>query len=139
MEGQNKTKAKTILDDVSKMSSRLSEVGRQIVFAIIAGAWTLSYSYGSFCPSKFIVWSIGFAFLYLFCDLLYYLTMMWTHKNYLDFKTDVGKLELKEKQLDIFKKQTKWKKISFNWSIFKTLLLLASAALIIIHILVSLQ
>lgn len=146
--------AHEILDSSDNMSSKLSEVGRQIVFAIIAGAWTLSYSYNTFSPSNLIICSIALAFLYLFCDLLYLLFMKIKYFNYTYFDNEKSLLllknitkkdadcseeesmpEWKRKLKAIVNSQAKLKIRSVWWVVFKTLILLASSLLIIIHVL----
>lgn len=126
--------AQNCYDDSGIMAKRLSELGRQIVFAIIAGAWTLSYSHSEFCPSKFLIWSIALAFLYLFFDLLYYLFSYLIYHGYYVFNKDDVTFDLVDTKKDTIRSQAKWDKVGGYWIFGKTLILLASAALIIIHV-----
>ncbi len=84
----------SLFDDSKRMSNELSKLGRQVVFAIIGGAWTLSYSNDEFSPSKFLLLSIALAFVYLFFDILYYLVMYLIYHGFLVFNKNETEFDL---------------------------------------------
>lgn len=124
----------SLYDDSRKLSNELSKLGRQIVFAIIAGAWTLSYTQNEFMPSNFLLWSIALAFIYLFLDLLYYLVTYLIYHGYFVFNKKDIKFDLVDTEENTIISQAKWDKVGGYWIFGKALVLLASAALIIIHV-----
>lgn len=137
MEETNKPVAEQILDASDKMSARLSEVGRQVVLAIIAGAWAVSYSNSVFSPSRLIVWSLALAFLYLFMDLLYYLITRIKYFRYIRLDKEEAELKLTDEEDNIIRSQMNWKIGSVWFVCFKTVILLVSAILIFIHVIIS--
>lgn len=116
-----------------KGADKVSKIGRQVVFAIIAGAWTLSYSNNVFCPSRFIVFALAFAFLYLFFDLLYYLVTIWLY-NYLKNLTRDNIEQNEEIDIKVLTWPDHWGTALLWFVSFKTLILLASAILIFVHV-----
>lgn len=131
---KDQEKALSIFKSVDSLFDKQSKIGRQIVLAIIAGAWTLSYSNNLFCPSKLVIWSLALAFVYLFCDLLYYLVTMWVYNNFVYADSGIALLGLKGNEKNIFKTQVKWRCIALWWTSLKLLLLIISAILILIHV-----
>ena len=116
------------------MANGLSKLGRQIVFAIIAGDWTLSYSHNVFNPSDCLLWSIALAFIYLFFDLLYYLVMYLIYHGFFVFNKEDTKFDLLDTVENTVITQAKWDKVAGIWVFGKTFLLLASAFLIVLHV-----
>lgn len=112
----------SLYEDSRDMADGLSKLGRQIVLAIIAGSWTLSYSHSEFCPSVVLIWSLAFAFIYLFFDLLYYLIAYFIYHNYVHFKEDESKMELDDTISNTIKSQAKWDRIGSYWIIGKSML-----------------
>ena len=124
----------SIIGHVNELSDKISKIGRQIVFAIIAGVWTLSYSNNVFSPSDLIIWSIALAFLYLFLDLVYYIVRMWQFNSYTKKLHIAPRKEYDKKQFDVFKAEHIWRLFSLCFTTFKILILIGSAILIFIHI-----
>lgn len=123
-----------IIDFADKISGKLSDMGRQVVIAIIAGAWTLSYSEGKFTPSIYIVWSIALAFSYLIIDLLYYFVSRVVYMGFIKFENDSAIWQLRSDIKTISRRAKVWKTISSIWIIIKIPILIISSALIIVHV-----
>lgn len=118
------------------MSTKARSLGRNIVFSIIATSWTLSYINNTFVPTFYIKWSLALALIYLFLDLLFYFIMTTVYKyilvNYFDPVPNKG-YENKEDK-DAIKCSKIWMNFGFVWLIIMLLLLLVSAAFIILHV-----
>lgn len=121
---------------ISNMSSTAKNVGRSIVFAIIATSWTITFSDGNFQPTPLIKWALLLAIIYTFFDLLYYIitTALYKYilKNYFEpikdgFKSKKGK--------DASKLSRRYMDFGFIWLVIMSLLLLTSSILMILHIL----
>ena len=122
-----------ILKHVQNMSSKFSEVGRNIVFAIIAGYWVL-YNKDNNCTSMYMHLSLLFAFIYLLIDLIYYGSTMITYHRFLTFKEKESTV-IVEDEREVFKKQRKCQNVFMKLTIIKIALLFSSIVLILIHVL----
>lgn len=119
------------------MSTKARSVGRSVVFSVIAASWTLSYFDDAFKPSILIKWSLGLALSYLFFDLLFYIIMTTVYKYILvrNFETDEDGDYNYAEGVDVDSRTKWWMNFGFVWLIGMSLLLLASSALLIIHVL----
>lgn len=114
-------------------ASNLRSEGRKAVYAIIATAWTISFTDGKFTPTNNILWSLGLALTYLLLDLLYFLISSSLYKyllfKYFKPKKDgefqyTNKTEREgEKVANITKS---WNHIGQLWILIMSLLLLTS-------------
>ena len=130
MEGTNQetykeSKVVRLLDDVKEMSSKLSEVGRNIVFAIIAGSWVLYNKYDCSGSMSYLKWSLILAFIYLLIDLLYYGITMLVYDYFLDINTEKSTVDIRYKK-KMLKRQKTWRKTFIFLTGIKTLLLFGS-------------
>lgn len=126
--------------DGNKIASYMKEAatnfrseGRKAVYAIIATAWTISFTNGRFTPTKAILLSLGLAIAYLFLDLLYFLLSSSLYK-FLLFKyfkpIKNGEFQYKDEDEDGGKKVSKktkcWNHVGQVWLFIMSILLLAS-------------
>jgi len=126
-------------DYIRDVSTKARNVGRSIVFSIIAASWTLCYRDQVFTPSSLIKWSLIFALIYLFCDLLYYIIMTSVYKYIMlhyfkhlqngDVKFKNGK---NSNICDIVARR--WSNFGIVWLIIMSLLLLTASILMILHV-----
>lgn len=129
---KKRKKTLEILRDVSDMSSKFSEVGRNIVFAIIAGCWVVHDKFPS-SLEIFVQLSIVFAFLYLVIDLTYYGSTMIIYNNFLLFNDNTISVEVKDES-EIFKVQYKVRKRFLILTKIKMLLLIMSIASLLLFV-----
>lgn len=126
-------------DYIRDVSTKARNVGRSIVFSIIAASWTLCYRDQVFSPSSLIKWSLIFALIYLFCDLLYYIIMTSVYKYIMlryfehlqngDVRFNNGKTP---HICDVIARR--WSNFGIVWLIIMSLLLLTASVLMIIHV-----
>lgn len=124
-----------VANHLANMSSNARIVGRSIVFAILAISWALAYSNNVFHPIPSIVWSLAFAIIYVFLDLLYYVLTTAVYKyiliNYFDTVED-GFVHKEGKDASSITRT--WMNVGFWWMIIMSLFLLISSLLMIIYI-----
>lgn len=130
--------------DGNKINSYLADnagksrnVGRTIVFAIIAASWSMSYANGNFSPTIWIKTSILLSIIYLTMDLLIYFILTCIYKYYLCkyFKpTKDGDFQYKSNNINLEGKTRLWHEVCFYWIVIMSLILLASSAFLIIHV-----
>lgn len=118
------------------MSSKARNVGRGVVFAIIATSWTLAYSNNVFYPIPAILWSLALAIIYVFLDLLYYVLLTAVYKYILlhYFDSAEGGFVYK-KGMDASSITRIWMNVGFWWMIVISIILLASSLLMILYVL----
>lgn len=85
----------TILKQVKDMSSKFSEVGRSIVFAVIAGCWVI-YDKFPDSPKVLLQISVIFAFLYLGIELWYYGSTLRSYFNFLSFSDENASVKVND-------------------------------------------
>lgn len=121
---------------LTDMSSKARNVGRNVVFAIIATSWTLAYSNNIFHPIPIVLFSLAFAIIYVFLDLLYYVIITAVFKYILThyFESVDGGFVYKEGK-NASSITRKWMDVGNCWMIVISLILLASSLLIILYVL----
>lgn len=131
------TDGNKIVSYMNDASSNLRNAGRKAVYAIIAVAWTISFTGGKFTPTENILWSLGLALSYLFLDLLYFLISSSLYRCLL-VKYFIPMLNGDFQYKDEGKRPTKitkcWNLIGQIWIIIMSLLLLASFIFMILVI-----
>ena len=118
-------------------SSNFRNEGRKAIYAIIAIAWTISFSEGKFTPTCYVLWSLGLAILYVFLDLLHFLISSSFYKYLLTknfVSTKDGDYKYKETSKGITKKTKIWMQAGQVWMFFLSLILLASFICMLIAI-----
>lgn len=110
-------------------SSNLRSEGRKAVYAIIATAWTISFTDGKFSPTCYIQLALGLALSYLFLDLLFFLISSSLYKylltKYFNSSKD-GDFQYKDESKRITKTTKYWMHVGHIWMIIMSLILLAS-------------
>ena len=124
-------------------ASTFRREGRKAVYAIIATAWTISFTNGKFTPTDDTLWSLGLALFYLFLDLLYSLFSSSLYKILLfKYFTPRKNGEFQYKNEDEGKKVTKvtkiWNHIGQVWLLIMSLLLLISFVFMV-YVVISLR
>lgn len=122
-----------LLDDVKDMSSKFSEVGRNIVFAIIAGSWVLYNKYDCSGSMNYLKWSLILAFIYLLIDLIYYGITMLVYDYFLDINTEKARVNIQHRK-EMLKRQKCWRRTFMFLTGIKALLLIGSIVLIVLVI-----
>lgn len=125
-------KTDQILKDVGDMSSKFSEVGRSIVFAVIAGCWVV-YDKLPFTPKIFLQLSVLFAFLYLIIDFLYYGSTMVRYNDMLSFDDKKPSVLVKDEN-EAFRVQQKLRKRFFDLTKLKIVMLLLSILSLLVSV-----
>lgn len=121
---------------LADMSSKARNVGRNIVFAIIATSWTLAYSNNVFHPIPVVLWSLALAIIYVFLDLLHYVIITAVFKYILINYFDSGEGGFVYKQgKDASSITRAWMNVGFWWIIAMSLILLLSSLLMILYVL----
>lgn len=126
----NINKIKEILDNIKDISSVFSDVGRNIVFAIIAGSWVLYKNVDLSGSNQFLKWSLVLAFIYLLIDLIYYGALTFIYDNFLDINKDESSVIIKD-EANTFKIQTNCRTARKYLTLLKTLLLVGSIVCIL--------
>jgi len=119
-------------------SSNLRSEGRKAVYAIIATAWTISFTDGKFSPTCNVQWALGLALFYLFIDLLYFLITSSLYKYLLTKyfnSTKDGDFQYKDESKRITKTTKCWMHIGQVWLIIMSLILLVSFVFMFLAIL----
>lgn len=126
----------SVVNYLADMSSKARNVGRSVVFAIIATSWTLAYSNNIFHPIPVVLWSLALAIIYVFLDLLYYVIITAVYKyiliNYFD-PVEGGFVYKQGKDASSITRV--WMNVGFWWIIVMSLILLLSSLLMILYVL----
>ena len=131
-ENNNQNKVGNILSQVKDLSSKFSEVGRSIVFAVIAGCWVI-YNKFPGSPKIWLKLSILFSFLYLGIELWYYGSTMRKYYKFLTFDDENTSVEVSDEK-KTFVDQHKLHCRFFNLVYVKMVLLLLSIATLILFV-----
>lgn len=125
-----------VVKNLAEKSSKARNVGRSVVFAIIATSWTLAYSNNVFHPIPVVLWSLALAIIYVFLDLLYYVIITAVYKyiliNYFD-PVEGGFVYKQGKDASSITRV--WMNVGFWWIIVMSLILLLSSLLMILYVL----
>lgn len=128
----NQNKVVNILNQVKDLSSKFSEVGRSIVFAVIAGCWVI-YDKFPQSPKIWLKLSVLFSFLYLGIELWYYGSTMRKYYKFLSFDDKNSSVEVSDEK-KVFVNQHKLHHLFFNLLYVKMGLLLLSIATLILFV-----
>ena len=119
-------------------SSNLRSEGRKAVYAIIATAWTISFTDGMFPPTCNVQWALGLTLSYLFLDLLYFLITSSLYKYLLTIYFNSVKdadFQYKDESKRITETTKCWMHIGQVWLIIMSLILLVSFVFMFLAIL----
>lgn len=126
----NTKRAYDILETVKELSSIFSDVGRNIVFAIIAGFWVLYDK--SDCSGSTLILDISLllAFVYLLIDIVYYGILMVVYDNFVIINKNDNSVSIKDEG-KTNKIQRRSRIIRMYLNLAKTILLAGSIACIL--------
>lgn len=139
MEVNDFTDGNALVGYMQKSSKNAIEIGRRVMYALLAILWALSYSKGTLTNSWWLKSSLICGIAYVCLDHLYYVLSAWVYKRILKkyFQPqENGGMAYKEDVCrdDVDKKTKKWMDTGSYWIIVLMALIALTAAFMIVHI-----